>query len=79
MTIESIESDKSSFRALLETWVYSELLKMCTQQNEPWNIYYYRDIYQVEVDFFLKIMHTRLLVLKLKQVKLLFKKTGLFS
>lgn len=54
MTIESIESDKSSFGALLETWVYSELLKMCTQQNEPWNIYYYRDKDQVEVDFILE-------------------------
>ncbi len=51
MTIKNIESDKSSFRALLETWVYSELLKMCTQQNEPWSIYYYRDIDQVKVDF----------------------------
>lgn len=53
-TIESIENDKSSFGALLETWVYSELLKMCTLANEPWNIYYYRDKDQVEVDFILE-------------------------
>lgn len=54
VTIESIEKDKSSFGALLETWVYSELLKMCTRANEPWNIYYYRDKDQVEVDFILE-------------------------
>ncbi|HAT7071645.1 TPA: DUF4143 domain-containing protein [Legionella pneumophila] len=54
VTIESIEKDKSSFGALLETWVYSELLKMCTLAKEPWNIYYYRDKDQVEVDFILE-------------------------
>lgn len=54
INIESIENNKSSFGALLETWVYSELLKMCAQQNEPWNIYYYRDKDQVEVDFVLE-------------------------
>lgn len=54
ITIESIEKDKSSFGALLETWVYSELLKMCALQNESWNIYYYRDKDQVEVDFILE-------------------------
>jgi predicted AAA+ superfamily ATPase len=54
ITPESIETDKSSFGALLETWVYSELLKMCTLANEPWNIYYYRDKDQVEVDFILE-------------------------
>lgn len=54
VTMESIEKDKSSFGALLETWVYSELLKMCTLANEPWNIYYYRDKDLVEVDFILE-------------------------
>jgi predicted AAA+ superfamily ATPase len=54
INIESIENNKSSFGALLETWVYGELLKMCAQQNEPWNIYYYRDKDQVEVDFILE-------------------------
>ncbi|WP_181874836.1 ATP-binding protein [Legionella feeleii] len=54
VTTESIETDKSSFGALLETWVYSELLKMCTLTDEPWDIYYYRDKDQVEVDFILE-------------------------
>lgn len=27
---------------------------MCTQADEPWNIYYYRDKDQVEVDFILE-------------------------
>ncbi|MGX6643308.1 ATP-binding protein, partial [Legionella pneumophila] len=54
VTIESIEKDKSAFGALLETWVYSELLKMCNLADEPWNIYFYRDKDQVEVDFILE-------------------------
>lgn len=54
VTIESIETDKSTFGALLETWVYSELLKMSALEDEPWNIYYYRDKEQVEVDFILE-------------------------
>lgn len=54
VTIKSIETDKSSFGALLETWVYSELLKMINMADEPWSIYYYRDKDQVEVDFILE-------------------------
>lgn len=54
ITKESIETDKSAFGALLETWVYSELLKTTTLTEEPWTIYYYRDKDQVEVDFILE-------------------------
>ncbi|WP_207387353.1 ATP-binding protein [Legionella rowbothamii] len=54
ITTESIEVDKTSFGALLETWVYGELLKMSTMEDDPWNIYYYRDKDQFEVDFILE-------------------------
>lgn len=54
MTNESVATDKHSFGALLETWVYNELLKMNTQATEQWNIYFYRDKDQVEVDFILE-------------------------
>lgn len=54
ITPESIKKDRSSFENLLETWVYNELLKMCALADEPWNIYYYRDKDQVEVDFLLE-------------------------
>lgn len=40
--------------ALLETWVYGELLKSITLSDELWNIYYYRDKDQIEVDFVLE-------------------------
>ena len=53
-TLASIETDKSNFGALLETWVYGELLKTITLADEPWNIYYYRDKDKVEVDFVLE-------------------------
>ena len=54
LTMHSIEVDPSSLGALLETWVYSELLKMITLNDESWSIYYYRDKDQVEVDFILE-------------------------
>ena len=54
IAVESIEKNKSTLGALLETWVYGELLKMSTLASEPWNIYYYRDKDQVEVDFILE-------------------------
>lgn len=54
MTVERIQTDKSNFGALLETWVYGELLKSINTDDDPWNIYYYRDKDQVEVDFVLE-------------------------
>ncbi len=54
VTIESVEWNKSDFGALLETWVYGELLKTISFTEEPWNIYYYRDKDKVEVDFILE-------------------------
>jgi predicted AAA+ superfamily ATPase len=54
ITTKSINADKTSFGPLLETWVYGELLKMTTMEEEPWHIYYYRDKEQVEVDFVLE-------------------------
>lgn len=66
VTIESIETDKSTFGALLETWVYSELLKMCTSIDEPWTIYYYRDKDQIEVDFVLENHASKIIGIEVK-------------
>lgn len=53
-TMGSFATDKTVFGALLETWVYGELLKTMTMTEDPWNIYYYRDKDKVEVDFVLE-------------------------
>jgi len=71
-THESIKTDKSSFGALLETWVYSELLKMCTLVDEPWNIYYYRDKDQVEVDFILENHARKIIGIEVKSSYTIF-------
>lgn len=54
VTLERIEKDKSSFGALLETRVYSELPKMRSLAKKPSNIYYYRNKDQLVVDFILE-------------------------
>lgn len=54
LTIKRIEMDRTHFGALLETWVYGELLKMSTMEDDSWAIYYYRDKEQFEVDFILE-------------------------
>lgn len=54
MTPQSIQTYKSDFGALLETWVYGELLKTTMMASAPWNIYFYRDKDKVEVDFVLE-------------------------
>lgn len=61
LTKESIESYQSDAGALVETWVYGELLKTISETDEPWSIYYYRDRDQVEVDFVLE-NHARQLI-----------------
>ncbi len=61
MTIQRIQTNKSDFGALLETWVYGELLKTTTIADEPWNIYFYRDKDKVEVDFVLE-SHARKII-----------------
>lgn len=72
MTPERIEADKSSFGALLETWVYGELLKMCTLTDEEWNIYYYRDKDQMEVDFILENQEGKIIGIEVKASQTLF-------
>ncbi len=43
ITYERILKDYHLFGALLETWVYGELLKAISVSEEPWDIFYYRD------------------------------------
>lgn len=72
ITPVSIENDKSAFGALLETWVYSELLKTITVTEEPWNIYYYRDKDKVEVDFILENHARKIIGIEVKASHTIF-------
>lgn len=54
ITINRIEADRSEIGSILETWVYSELLKIISINDETWNIFHYRDKDQIEVDFVLE-------------------------
>ena len=72
ITTENIETDKSTFGALLETWVYSELLKTITVADEPWTIYYYRDKDKVEVDFVLENHARKIIGIEVKASSTVF-------
>ena len=50
-TEERIAADRGLFGPLLETFVYSELLKLATVSDGEYSIMHYRDRDQVEVDF----------------------------
>jgi uncharacterized protein len=50
-TEERIATDRRLFGPLLETFVYSELLKLATVSDGEYSIMHYRDRDQVEVDF----------------------------
>jgi predicted AAA+ superfamily ATPase len=72
VTIESVEWNKSDFGALLETWVYGELLKTISFTEEPWNIYYYRDKDKVEVDFILENHARKIIGIEVKASHTIF-------
>jgi predicted AAA+ superfamily ATPase len=74
MTQDSIAANKSSFGAILETWVYDELLKLCNITEESWNIYYYRDKEQVEVDFILENYAHQIIGIEVKASHTIFSK-----
>lgn len=65
-TLNVIEADRSQAGALLETWVYGELLKSITIAAEPWDIFHYRDKDQVEVDFVLENNARRIIGIEVK-------------
>ena len=66
VTIEKLQTDRSSFGALLETWVYGELLKTINVLDDLWRIYYYRDKDQVEVDFVLENDERKIIGIEVK-------------
>jgi predicted AAA+ superfamily ATPase len=53
-SLKRLQADRISFGPVLETFVYSELLKIASWSNEYVSIYHYRDRDQNEVDFVLE-------------------------
>ena len=49
-TAQEAHSDKTRFGALLETFVYSELLKFASSSTKRYQLLYYRDVTGTEVD-----------------------------
>ncbi len=72
VAIEKLQTDKSYFGALLETWVYGELLKTINVSDGSWSIYYYRDKDQVEVDFVLENNERRIIGIEVKASSTIF-------
>ncbi|UOG92539.1 MAG: ATP-binding protein [Candidatus Thiothrix sulfatifontis] len=54
LTVDTLKRDRTLFGALLETFVYAELLKHSTWAQADYQILYYRDTDQYEVDFVVK-------------------------
>lgn len=72
ITSTRIETDKIIVGPLLETWVYSELLKIIAVTSEPWEVYYYRDKDQVEVDFVLENQDRKIIGIEVKASSTVF-------
>lgn len=66
ITKEKLDSYYSISGPLLETWVYSELLKIINLKQEDWNIFHYRDKDQVEVDFVLENSDNKVIGIEVK-------------
>jgi uncharacterized protein len=54
VTAERVAKDRTIFGKLLETFVFSEILKQITWRPSPCNVYHYRDKDQDEVDLVLE-------------------------
>lgn len=52
--LDLLSNDRSRFGAILESWVFGELLKTVSLTPEQWFLSHYRDKDQVEVDFVLE-------------------------
>lgn len=72
ITQDRILKDYHVLGALLETWVYGELLKAISVSEEPWDIFYYRDKDQVEVDFVLERGDGKIMGIEVKASKTIF-------
>jgi uncharacterized protein len=66
LSILEIPTDRSRFGNLLESFVYSELLKLGTAAERDYNLLYYRDHDQYEVDVVIEDARGRLIGVEVK-------------
>ena len=72
MNLERIQNDRALAGALLETWVFGELLKTINQEDNSWNIFHYRDKDQIEIDFILENEANQLIGIEVKASNTIF-------
>jgi hypothetical protein len=72
-------TDRRRLGATLETWVYSELLKILSIETDAWFLSHFRDKDQNEVDFVLESASREIIGIKVKAASSVIKKdfTGL--
>lgn len=66
LNLDQIQQDRTRFGNVLETFVYSELLKHTTTADGNYRIMYYRDADKVEVDFVIENGSGKLVCVEVK-------------
>ncbi len=63
---QQILIDRSRFGNVLESFVYSEILKHITTSNEDYQVMFYRDVEKVEVDFVIENARSQVVGIEVK-------------
>jgi hypothetical protein len=66
VTFSRLKTDRGMFGGLLETFVVSEVMKLCTWSNERCRLYHFRDHAQHEVDLLLEDRQGRVVGIEVK-------------
>ena len=66
LTPTEAEQNRSRFGKVLETFIYAELLKLTTYANDDYQLYYYRDQDQYEVDLIVENAAGQLVGIEIK-------------
>ena len=66
LTTEQIAKDRSKFGAVLETFVFAEVMKQTTWSDEGYTLHHYRDKDQDEVDIVVEDEHGALVGIEVK-------------
>ncbi|MYB34379.1 MAG: ATP-binding protein [Gammaproteobacteria bacterium] len=65
-SLHNIQKDKSSFGPILETFVYSEIMKISTWSEQRCSFYHYRDKDRNEVDFVIENQNGEIVGIEVK-------------
>lgn len=64
---DNLEQERTKMGHILETFVFSELLKLISWARKPYSIYTYRDKDQLEVDFIIEDNRNRIIGVEVKR------------